>query len=243
MRNVPTLVLYSVPRSLSPEWQRVFKSLVEPLYQVRCLLHDPRLLQQSVTVLKRNLPGVDRAKEDLKRTVAGLAAVAPKTFDAGWAIRNAVEPIAAQLGGFLLVKVPASPSLSLFLEGLREQRNTFPERELLEALLEAVTAEKAIDLSAEVPAPPRVRCNESDRSVELDGRRIASEVELPVFRFFKAIADAYPDPIPFKKIRTVAPRLRGKHPTRDLNDRLPTALARLVRSGKHGYSLELPASK
>lgn len=94
------------------------------------------------------------------------------------------------------------------------------------------------------PIPmPRVRCDESDRSVHLDGKRVIGEVELTLFRFFRVIAEAYPDPIRFKKIQERAAGLHGKHPTRDLKDRLPTELARLVDSGKHGYQLRLPPPK
>ncbi len=90
---------------------------------------------------------------------------------------------------------------------------------------------------------PRVRCEEPDRSVYLDGKRIVGEVELALFRFFRVIAEAYPDPIRFKEIQRRAPGLHGKHRTRDLKDRLPSALANLVQSGKHGYLLKLPAPK
>src|SRR5262245_21176040 len=152
MRNVPTLVLYRVPPCLSPEWQRVFTSLSRPVYEIRCLLNDPCLLQMTEKVLRRCSSGIDRHKELVKQTVDGMVAVAPRTVDAGWAIRRIVEPIASQLGCFLVVKVPASPSLSQFLDSLRDQRDTFPERQLLESLLEAVTAEKGIDLTIPTPA-------------------------------------------------------------------------------------------
>ena len=90
---------------------------------------------------------------------------------------------------------------------------------------------------------PRLCCDDSDRSVYLDEKRIVGEVELSLFRFFKVIAEAYPNPIPFKAIQERAPGLHGKHRTRDLKDRLPPALAALVQSGKHGYLLKLPAPK
>jgi hypothetical protein len=90
--------------------------------------------------------------------------------------------------------------------------------------------------------PARVRCDESDRSVYLDGKRVASEVELAVFRFFRAIAESYPDPISYKKIADRVPGFHGKHPTRDLKDRLPSPLASWVKSGKHGYHLRLPGT-
>jgi hypothetical protein len=70
-----------------------------------------------------------------------------------------------------------------------------------------------------------------------------AEVELSLFRFFRAIAEAYPDPIRFKEIQRRTPGLHGKHPTRDLKDRLPSELSRLVKSGKHGYRLTLPTPK
>jgi hypothetical protein len=91
--------------------------------------------------------------------------------------------------------------------------------------------------------PVRVRCDESDRSIYLDGKRVAEEMELAVFRFFRAIVGAYPDPISYRKIANRVPGLLGKHPTRDLKGRLPTPLAGWVRSGKHGYCLKLPPPK
>jgi hypothetical protein len=96
------------------------------------------------------------------------------------------------------------------------------------------------DIDAAGQSSTRVRCDESDRSVYLDGKRVVGEVELPVFRFFKVIAEAYPDPVPFAKIQSRTHGLLGKHPTRDLKDRLPAPLDRWVESGKHGYSLKLP---
>ena len=97
-----------------------------------------------------------------------------------------------------------------------------------------------------VPPPPpnptgdRVRCQDTDRSVWLDGKRMACELELPVFRFFKVLVEAYPDPVTYSKISERAPGLKGKHPTRDLKDRLPAPLEKWVQSGKHGYFLQLP---
>jgi hypothetical protein len=94
------------------------------------------------------------------------------------------------------------------------------------------------------PLPPqRIRCDESDRSVSLDGKRVVGELELAVFRFFRAIADAYPNPISYRAIRARTPGLHGKHSTRDLKDRLPSPLSAWVQSGKHGYFLKLPAPK
>ncbi|MBN9521015.1 hypothetical protein J0H58_21270 [bacterium] len=89
----------------------------------------------------------------------------------------------------------------------------------------------------------RLRCDEADRSVYLDGRRIAGEVDLTLFRFFRVLAEEYPDAIPFRLIQRRVAGLGGKHPTRDLRDRLPLELSRLVTSGRAGYSLKLPAPK
>jgi hypothetical protein len=86
----------------------------------------------------------------------------------------------------------------------------------------------------------RVRCDEGDRSISLDGKVVVREVEIAVFRFFNVIAEAYPDPVPFAKIRARTRGLHGKHPTRDLKDRLPSPLSQWVKSGKHGYFLNLP---
>lgn len=93
------------------------------------------------------------------------------------------------------------------------------------------------------PQTSRVRCDESDRSVYLDGKRVAGEVELTLFGFFRVLAEAYPNPVAFKEIQRRTPGLLGKHPTRDLKNRLPVALARLLGSGKHGYQLRLPNPK
>jgi hypothetical protein len=103
-------------------------------------------------------------------------------------------------------------------------------------------------LAADDARPPggcggRVRCDEADRSVTLDGMRIAHQIELAVFRFFRVLAEVCPDPISYRHIKERVPGLKGKHPTRDLRDRLPPELYRLVTSGKHGYRLELPARK
>lgn len=89
----------------------------------------------------------------------------------------------------------------------------------------------------------RVHCDEADRSVSLDGKLIAHNIELALFRFFRVLAEVCPDPISYRRIQERAPGLKGKHPTRDLRDRLPPELSRLVTSGKHGYQLHLPAPK
>jgi hypothetical protein len=66
-------------------------------------------------------------------------------------------------------------------------------------------------------------------------------VPAPVFTFFRAIAEAHPDPIKFKQIKEQTRGLAGKNRTRDLKDRLPRSLTTWVKSGKDGYYLVLPA--
>ncbi len=93
------------------------------------------------------------------------------------------------------------------------------------------------------PPPARVRCDESERAVYLDGEIIAPDVPLNPFRFFAAVAAAHPDPITIKKIQGNTKTLYGKNATRDLRDKLPQPLLPLIASGKNGYSLKLPPRK
>jgi hypothetical protein len=93
------------------------------------------------------------------------------------------------------------------------------------------------------PAGSRVRCRDTDRSVWLDGKWVAGEIELSVYRFFSAVLDAYPDAVSYPTISNRVPGLKGKHPTRDLKGRLPPPLDKWVQSGKHGYFLQLPPPK
>jgi hypothetical protein len=243
MGNAPLLLLYRVPASLSAAWQGVFGSLVRPLYTARCFLNDPHLILQTEPRLRSFQVQLEREKAIKRQVVERLYGVAPKSFDAGWAIRSVVDPLSVMLGGFLDVKVTASQTLAQFLLSLRQHRVEIPERRLLEGLHEAVAAERGIDLANVLPAPPRVRCVESDRSVSLDGNHLVSGVALDVFRFFRAIAEAYPDHIKFKTIQAKVGGLRGKNPTRDLRDRLPDRIHRLVKSDSGGYYLELPPPK
>jgi hypothetical protein len=153
MQHVPTLVLYRVPVCLSPDWQRVFDSLVKPLHTVRCLLFDPILPQMSEDVLRGLHTSLRHEKQQFNQTLDSLYAVAPKTYDVGWAIRIAVDPIAARVYAFLHVKVPATPSLTQSLINLAQEGDAFPERQLLVDLHEAVMAEKGINLTAPVRPP------------------------------------------------------------------------------------------
>jgi hypothetical protein len=87
--------------------------------------------------------------------------------------------------------------------------------------------------------PPRLRCDESDRSVYLDGDRKAKGLEPDAFTFFRAVATSHPAPITFKKIQSSTKGLNGKNPSR-LKAKLPPPLCDWLKSGGQGYYLELP---
>jgi len=94
-------------------------------------------------------------------------------------------------------------------------------------------------LSPAVTPTPRVYCDEDTRSVYLDTKCLASSLIPALFRFFKAIAVAHPDPIRFQKIQKNTTGLSGKHSTR-LKNQLPYKLRQLVASSRDGYHLNLP---
>ena len=69
---------------------------------------------------------------------------------------------------------------------------------------------------------------------------LASGLTLPVFLFFKAVVNAFPKPIPYKQMAAEQIELQGKHPTRDLLNRLPPKLKPFVKGETVGYQLVLP---
>jgi hypothetical protein len=87
--------------------------------------------------------------------------------------------------------------------------------------------------------PPRVRYNETDRSVWLDGRCIAKELNRKQFGFVRALVDAYPDPVTWNVISQTATGCRGGNQTR-LRNSLPRSISQYVESGPDGYVLRLP---
>jgi hypothetical protein len=90
------------------------------------------------------------------------------------------------------------------------------------------------------PPPPRIRCNDTDRSVWLDGRCIAKELDRKHFGFIRALARAYPDPLTWNRIINSGSGLRGGNQTRFMHN-LPRDLKKYVESGSDGYVLRLPA--
>ncbi len=89
------------------------------------------------------------------------------------------------------------------------------------------------------PPTPRLRCDESDRSVHLDGKRVTQGLEPDAFNFFRAVAAPHPDPITFRKIQDSTKGLKGKNLTR-LKAKLFPPLCDWLRSGGQGFYLELP---
>jgi hypothetical protein len=87
--------------------------------------------------------------------------------------------------------------------------------------------------------PPRVRCDEADRSVWLDGRCIARELDRKHFGFIRVLVDRYPDPVTWNVIAQSGTGCRGGNQSRVRNS-LPPTVRDLVESGSDGYALRLP---
>lgn len=136
------------------------------------------------------------------------------------------------------------------------------ERDLLEldvairgALSQPYTARCAVDvllMSVErfgyrwqpyldpLPGPlPRLRCDETDRSIWLDGRCIAPNLPKPHFEFVRGVAKAAPNAIKFSTLKNLLSCLRGTNQSR-LRKQLPPKLQELIEGGPKGYTLKLP---
>lgn len=87
--------------------------------------------------------------------------------------------------------------------------------------------------------PPRFRCDETDRSVWLDGQCIASNLERPEFAFVSALAAAEPEPISFRTMQAHVRCLQSANQTR-LLEKLPPELRKVIESSNAGYALKLP---
>ncbi|MBN9520689.1 hypothetical protein J0H58_19590 [bacterium] len=95
------------------------------------------------------------------------------------------------------------------------------------------------------PPPARVRCDSADRSVHLDGKRIASGLSADEFQFVSAVVAAYPDPVTFDTI--MGGKTQGKNPTRictaintAVRGSLPLRHPELIKGTPKGYRLRLP---
>jgi hypothetical protein len=98
--------------------------------------------------------------------------------------------------------------------------------------------EEALKALGEVPT--RVRCDSSDRSVSLDGKRLASGLDEDVFAYFVALAERYSNPITFPEMQKMSPDLAGANQSR-LKIKIPTKLTALVRTiPNKGHVLLLP---
>jgi hypothetical protein len=90
------------------------------------------------------------------------------------------------------------------------------------------------------PHQYRVRCVPSDRSVWLDGKRVANGLDEDVFAYVEVLAAGYPVHIPFKGIQNQKPTvLLGVNQSR-LKEKLPRELKKLVTRGQRGHVLRLP---
>jgi len=87
--------------------------------------------------------------------------------------------------------------------------------------------------------PPRLQCDETDRSVWLDGKCLARELDRKQFAFLTALVRAYPDPVTWNTIAQTQPGCRGGNQSR-LRGSLPKAVADYIESGPNGYGLRLP---
>jgi hypothetical protein len=87
--------------------------------------------------------------------------------------------------------------------------------------------------------PPRLRCDETDRSIWLDGRCVAPNLSKRQFEFVRAVAKASPDAISFRTLRNLLNCLRGANQAR-LKNELPPKLRELIEGGPTGYVLKLP---
>jgi hypothetical protein len=80
----------------------------------------------------------------------------------------------------------------------------------------------------------------SDRSVYLDGERLAVGLDEDVFAYFAILADQYPSPITFPDMKKQSPDLQGVNQTR-LKHKIPAKLADLVEIVQNkGHVFRLP---
>jgi hypothetical protein len=90
------------------------------------------------------------------------------------------------------------------------------------------------------PRQTRVRCGPSDRSVSVDGKRLASGLDPDVYAYFEVLADLYPEPITFPEMQRRSPELKGVNQSR-LKTKIPRQLAQLVQTKPNkGHVLRLP---
>jgi hypothetical protein len=90
------------------------------------------------------------------------------------------------------------------------------------------------------PCQTRVRCDPSDRSVWVDGKRLASGLAPEVYAYFTVLADQYPEPITFPEMQRRSTELEGVNQSR-LKDKIPCQLVGIVwRSSNKGHVLRLP---
>jgi hypothetical protein len=159
MNHVPFGVLLSPPKSLSRPWKAAFEALTDPILVAHSLLRNPDLAELPGEALAEYLRGFQLVMPRLTQALAELDAVAPLTWDAGYAILAAVEPALATLCGLRTLELQpaaARPRVVAYIKDcLKELRDGLDELPLLRALRAAVAAEKDIDLPWPVPGGGR----------------------------------------------------------------------------------------
>jgi hypothetical protein len=87
--------------------------------------------------------------------------------------------------------------------------------------------------------PPRLRYDETDRSVWLDEKCLARELDRKQFGFVRSLVNAYPDPVKWDFISRTERGCLGANQTR-LRNTLPKPVSDLLESSNDGYMFRLP---
>lgn len=90
-----------------------------------------------------------------------------------------------------------------------------------------------------LPEPaPRIRCDERDRSVWIDGRCLATGLDRNVFSYARALAAAYPNTLAWRVVRNTLPGFKGKNQTR-FKSGLPDELRKVIETTATGSVFRL----
>lgn len=213
-----------------------------------------RAAYQAVDMRLRRAGGPNPVRDALK-AVEAVRDVAPLDPDGTPGGVEAILPRLYDTWGQLYPQADGSECIERMLDQLARAapaaNNGAGEvkREELARTLKAVLAEELApfrDSPGPPPPPPRVRCDPGDNSVYLDGKQIVTGLKPEHFQFVSAVATAFPEIIPFKKIKQG--KTKGKNPTRikiAVNNRVRGSLPAshldfIVGEDGLGYRLNLP---
>lgn len=180
---------------------------------------------------------LDDLKDDIRKRGGGgqVAAVLSLLFERGY------------------IREPAGKTLTL--EGevvhIRDARGLHGCVEItgkvISTAAEVAAAEDLLKEALASPAPksalplPRFRCEASDRSVHLDGKRLHEGLDEQVFAYMVALTANYPKPVPFPTMQQQSLALEGANQSR-LKLKIPVKLNQLIeRIPNKGHVLKLPA--